>query len=306
MRGRRSEGPASRSAQCPPARQPAPCGAAAGAAKRPGAFRRVLLAGTLIALLTAMPARAQQPTADLVARYRAAFMQRELARFYAQFGARRPVMPLMRPVLQDSTLEAALRALSFEELPLVIEPLPALFVLGRVRRFSRLERLAFRRQFPDVAWSYLGGNYRTPLDTALTWRLRGALEARYGLPTQTVVETDTVLGRGTTSQFEYWLAVNDTIPLIVTDPDGPRGRGLVLATDARFRDLLPLVREAVLGDLAREAPAPYADYFYDAEARTWYLTGYDAGGFVLRPIRRPEFRTTGRPPLDALRRDGPR
>ncbi|HYE59233.1 MAG TPA: hypothetical protein VD948_12040 [Rhodothermales bacterium] len=260
----------------------------------------------MLVVLGALPADAQQPTSDLVGRYRAAFLQREVARFEERFGARRPIAPLMRPALQDSALEAALRALDFEELPLIIEPLPELFVLGSVRRFSRLERLAFRAQFPDVAWSYLGSNYRTPLDTALTWRLRGALEARYGMPTQTVVETDETLRQGTTSQFEYWLAVNDTIPLVVTDPNGPRGRGLILATDARFRDLLPSIRDAVFGSLASEAPASYADYFYDAEAREWYLTGFDHLGFVLRAIPRPEFRTSGRPTLEALRREEPR
>ncbi len=171
-----------------------------------------------------------------------------------------------------------------------------------MRRFSRLERLAFRNLFPDPAWSFLGSNYRTALDTSATWRLRGALEARYGMPTLTLVEADTVLQRGTASQFEYWLAVNDTIPLVVTDPNGPRGRGLVLATDARYRSLLPILRETLFADLAAARPASYADYFFDADNRAWYLTGYDPLGFVLKAIARPNYRTGGRPTLDALRR----
>lgn len=262
--------------------------------RRPGGFFLVLL-------LAILPVAAQAP-GDLVARYRAAFLQRELTRFYEQYGARRPVAPLMRPVLQDTVLEASLRALDFEELPLVIEPLPEMLVVENVRRYGRLERLAFGMRFPDVAWSFLGSNYRTALDTALTWRLRGALEARYGMPTQTVVETEERLQQGTTFQFEYWLAVNDTIPLVVSDPNGPRGRGLILATDARYRSLLPVLREALFGGLATERPAPYADYFYDPELRAWYLTGYDRMGFVMRSIARPAFRTSGRPPIDALRR----
>ena len=43
----------------------------------------------MLVVLGALPADAQQPTSDLVGRYRAAFMQREVARFEERFGARR-------------------------------------------------------------------------------------------------------------------------------------------------------------------------------------------------------------------------
>ena len=164
--------------------------------------------------------------------------------------------------------------------------------------------MCIRDSFGDVPWSFAGNTFERPADTVRTYRLRGALEARYGSPTRTIGDlgADVQPGIGTAFQFEYWFVVNDSLPLLVSDVGNPRDRGLVVATHARLREWLPVLRAWMLDDLASAPALPYADYAYHPATRSWSVVGLDAGRFVERPIPRPDFRTVSRPLPSALRR----
>ncbi|PSQ80379.1 MAG: hypothetical protein BRD46_04335 [Bacteroidetes bacterium QS_8_68_15] len=168
----------------------------------------------------------------------------------------------------------------------------------------------FERRFADVEWAYLGrvtGPRRTALDTMQTRRLRARLQARYGDPTRTVVDTDSLMGgrsAGDYIQFEYWLVANDTIPLKVVDPGGPFDRGLVVSAPARYRERLPELRAAVFAPLLRtRRRAPYVDYYYDPATETWYRTGFDGERFFTVPADRRDVVPGRRPTLRRGRRD---
>ena len=263
------------------------------------AFAAVLLGGGLLAA----PGASGQGFLD---RYRTTAAARQAEARGAGPGDARAVLPVEPLAVLDSAANAALAWFASGDLPLVVEPLPHAFAATSVRVVRRLERLGFRNRYAQTPWAYAGPLYRTTLDTMRTWRLRAALEARYGAPSETVGDlgADTRLGLGSAFEFEYWFVVNDSIPLRVSDAGGPLDRGLIVSTDAKYRDRIYRLREAVFGDLATTRPAPFADYYFDPEAKAWWVVGYDGFRFVRRAIPRPDFRTVGRPPVAALRAGG--
>lgn len=164
---------------------------------------------------------------------------------------------------------------------------------------SKLERPVFRSRFADVSWAFHQGRTYDMLDTTRTWDLRARLEAHFGPPTQTLAEIDSVesLPAEAIVQFEYWIVVNDSIPVLVLDVNGPMDRGLVFATDARFRESLLTLRNAVLERLVTNGRrAAYADYWFRKGRGEWSVTGYDGASFFDRRIARPD-PVSGRPPV---------
>jgi hypothetical protein len=163
-------------------------------------------------------------------------------------------------------------------------PLPRL----RERRVvRRLERPVFEQRFSGVRWAYLGANGPAVLDTMQTRDLRARLQAHYGDPTHTVVDADSLTGRPVADyvQFEYWFVVNDAIPIKVVDTGGPFDRGVVFAAPARFRGRLAELRAALFAPLLEtRLRARYVDYFFDADAETWYRAGFDGRRFFVESV----------------------
>jgi hypothetical protein len=172
-----------------------------------------------------------------------------------------------------------------------------------------MERSWFRKRYGDTDWSFLGTGPRlTFLDTTYTRDLRARLQARFGAPTRTLAEVDLAAWRRSPDssrealpQFAYWFVVNDSIPVRVTDVNGPAGRGLIVSTDREHRDRLLALRAALLGDLRRAEPTPYVDYYYDDAARRWYRVGFDGRSFFRERISRFDIVRGRRPRLDTVR-----
>lgn len=250
------------------------------------------------------PSTAMSPVEALGRRYQAAHERALTEDLLRRFGATRPIAPPVRLPLQDSVLEARLRVLDYREIPVVVEPLPPPFAVTSVTKVPRFGLPSFQARFGEVPWSFAGNTFERAADTVRTYRLRGALEGRYGSPTRTIGDlgADVQPGVNTAFQFEYWFVVNDSLPLLVSDVGNPRDRGLVVATHARLREWLPLLRAWMLDDLASAPAVSYADYTYNPATRSWAVVGLDGGRFVERPIPRPDIRTVSRPLPSALRR----
>ncbi len=276
----------------------------------------VAAALSAVSFAAAVPARAQEtvpavrasrpltPTEVLGRRFQAARERALVESLLGRFGAMRPVLPPVRVPLADSAMEAKMRAMDYQEIPVVVEPLPPPFSVATAVKTPRFGLPGFQATFGEVPWSFLGNTFTASGDTIRTTRLRGALQARYGAPTRTLGDLgpDARLGSATAFQFEYWFAVNDTIPLLVSDVGGPRDRGLVVATHARLREWLPVLRAWLLDDLAAARPEPWADYYYDPPARAWSVVGFDGFRIVERAIPRPDVRVAPRPIPSDLRR----
>ncbi len=157
----------------------------------------------------------------------------------------------------------------------------------------------YRPLFDTTKWAFLGSSSLSELDTTLTRELRSRLESRFGRPTRTLVEIGqpSELDRAEMIQFEYWFVLNDSIPVIVIDVNGPWDRGLVMASNHSYRRQLSEIKEAFLGQLVTdEVRKPFADYYYNPEQQVWYVTGFDGASFFDVRIGRPNL-GLGRPNL---------
>ncbi len=256
-------------------------------------FRAYALTAALALWVVFMPRPASaQELLDLL---REARTQRQAEQLEAEFGPRpRHAPPAALPYRGD-TLLTWIRGESAGERELAA-PEAYLFDKTSWRMVRRLQRNWFRSRFDSVQWAYLGNSEGRPVDTTWTRELRGRLESRFGQPTRTLLELDRTAGPRPDEyiQFEYWLVLNDTIPLIVMDTGGPFDRGVVVAADGRFRSLLGQIRHALWLELAGVEPAAYVDYYYDAEERAWYRTGYEGSRYTTTRIKQPNL-ARGRP-----------
>jgi len=260
----------------------------------------------LILLLSVVlvPGAQAQPTPpdslSLVERYRTTRVHMLVQEYLAERAGIpvRPPRPL--PVEPDSLLEP--------EAPRVPGASPARpsFPVTEVRRVRDLERGWFRTQYENVEWSFLGAGTRlTFYDTTRTRDLRARLQAQFGDPTHTMAEVYSREWRRTPDsvraepiQFEYWFVVNDSIPVRVSDINGPAERGVIVSTDRGHRERLPALRAALFAPLRRGDRAPYVDYYYEEETRRWYRVGYDGTQFFRERISRFDITPGRRPNLD--------
>ncbi|PSQ96880.1 MAG: hypothetical protein BRD55_04345 [Bacteroidetes bacterium SW_9_63_38] len=183
------------------------------------------------------------------------------------------------------------------------------FPVTDVRRVRDLERTWFRERYADVEWSFLGAGTRvTFFDTTRTRALRAYLEAAFGEPTRTMAELYSNAWRRAPDstreepiQFEYWFIVNDSIPVRVSDVNGPAERGVIVSTRRQYRDRLLALRNGLLAPLRGGRPAPYVDYYYEDETRRWYRVGYDGETYFRERISRFDITPGRRPALETSR-----
>ncbi len=269
-------------------------------------FAMILLLGEPTAPLAQAQDRpeARRDSLDLVSRYRMVRYQVLAQKIVAQMPLRtRPPEPI--PVPSDS-LFAPSRS---RDRTATAETEAPSFPLEEVRRVRHLERSWFRDQYGDTEWAFLGsGPDLTLLDTTRTRELRARLEAHFGPPSFTVAEVDVDewirqpdSTRERLVQFAYWFVVNDSIPVRVTDTNGPDDRGLIVSTDRAYRDRLVGLRASLLAPLRRPKRAPYVDYYYEKDSRRWYRVGFDGQSFFREHISRRDIVPGRRPRLETVR-----
>ncbi|MFT5144435.1 MAG: hypothetical protein ACI80V_000111 [Rhodothermales bacterium] len=252
----------------------------------------------LIGLLLACAgdARAQ----DLVDRFRRARILRVAQESFDREAYYLNPAPAAHLPTRGDTLAAWIASLQPRQAPEAIAtPPPPPFEVESLRLYGKLERISFLNLYGQTRWAFMQGRRTAEIDTTRTTDIRARLEARFGGPTLTVAELENVQTRTEEEiiQFEYWMVLNDSIPVMVLDVNGPLERGVVVATDARWREELDAIRYALLGGLFEEPiRAPYVDYFYQAATSTWYATGFDGATFFHRRIDRPNLKL-GRPVL---------
>jgi hypothetical protein len=253
-------------------------------------------------MLAAVPVYGQNPPYvsrhDLPKFYREAQLQMQFDQILSRVKPGLQALPPMHLASPADTVALWIARQAFNYTP----PPKKVRVTSRVEKWQlvkRIERHQYSGRFDTVKWAYLGNNYLTPIDTSFTPKIRARMQARFGAPTRTLVELDysRPLSREEYIQFEYWFIVNDSIPMIVMDVNGPFDRGLVVACDHQYRNILYTLRQSFLGTLLEEeTPAPYVDYYYNYPARRWYRTGFDGRQFFTDPIGQPNL-ARGRPQL---------
>lgn len=169
-------------------------------------------------------------------------------------------------------------------------PLYAQFEKPEIRKVSGDEWGEFERRFADIKWTGQGFNENIEgFDRLETHEIRARLQAEYGDPTKKlddlITRSDFRLAEAI--QFEYWFVVNDSIPMMVLDVDGPFRRGLVYGAASRYVDLMPEIKRTFTRELLEEEPADYEDYFYSPEREQWFLVRNEDGEYTTEEIDAP-------------------
>lgn len=159
-----------------------------------------------------------------------------------------------------------------------------------IEKVSRADRAGFQRRFGNVQWTGAGFEGSTVIDRIPTRELRARLQKVYGDPSQKL--RDLIDGSnfrpGHYIQFEYWFVINDEIPMMVLDIDGPFGNGLVFAGDSRYVDLMPEIKRTLSSKLMGITElAEYEDHYFDINEQQWYLVRYHDGSFSNEKVPRP-------------------
>jgi len=140
----------------------------------------------------------------------------------------------------------------------------------------------FENKYDHVVWTGEGLSKVTEVDSRQTNMLRARLQTLYGDPTKTVEDLfgNEDFDAGQAIQFEYWFMVNDSIPMVILDIDGPFRRGLVFGGYSKFEDSLPKIKKDFsleLLKLEREDLDPYQDYYLSTERNSWYNVKFQNG-----------------------------
>lgn len=252
----------------------------------------------LLSTVHCLPVQAQEDVAGLLQRQRAEKRAGELLHVLGGRIAARPTAHLgqntlywlwhdrvltRRQAVADSTAEAARRVREDS-----LAQLPATLAAIRWAKVEPATQEPFLVQYREAYW--VATPTPVALDTVGTPRLRALLNGLFGAPTRNAAAAEEVGYAGSEFvQFEYWLVVNDSIPLLVLDRGGPFGRGLLLAGDEAHRRYLPLVAHDLTTRLLAARPTPYVDYYHASEGRRWYQTGFDGTAYYARETRAPRW-----------------
>lgn len=169
---------------------------------------------------------------------------------------------------------------------------PDVFRVPTFKKVENSERAAFMSRFNQMR-DMTGNGFQgeTAIDPVPSAELRARLQRQFGNPTVTVADFvgASNIRPGNSIQFEYWFIVNDSIPMMILDSDGPFASGLVMGGSSRFVDMMPGVKRAFSDKLmSNRSLAEYTDYFYSPEREQWYQVRYQNGTFETKPIAVPD------------------
>lgn len=166
----------------------------------------------------------------------------------------------------------------------------AQFAKPVIKKVSHAHRKQFTKKFKSIKWTGQGLYGKTVIDSIQTNRLRARLQAAFGSPTQKVGDLihKKSFNLKEAIEFEYWFTVNDSIPMMVLDIDGPFGHGLTYGGASRYIDLMPQIKRAFSRKLMSvDSLADYQDYFYSPERSQWFNVKYKNGKFTNKKISSP-------------------
>lgn len=167
----------------------------------------------------------------------------------------------------------------------------AQFEEPELKKVTPEQREWFQNEFRDIKWTGQGLYGSTAIDDVKTDELRARLQAAFGEPTQKLEDliNQKNFRPGKAIQFEYWFTVNDSIPMMILDVDGPFGRGLVYGGASRYVDLMPQIKRTLSRRLMEiKSLAAFQDYFYSPEREQWYSVTYKDDELNTEPIKSPQ------------------
>lgn len=270
--------------------------------RRPRATHRIRSAAARAAglalgvwLALAPPAAAQTGLTDVLMQQRLEARIAETLGDVGSFIPPRPVVrltPVDRPTRIYRAIYAAIDARRDSIEQARRDSLAAIIRLDAIdwERVPASDQGTFIERFREAYWvSARPGDQ--PIDTVATADLRGRLQRVFGDPTRNADALRQQNYSGSEYvQFEYWFVVNDSIPALILDIDGPFGDGLVLAGDETYEKYLPLLKADLSEQLTSvSGPDPWVDYYHSADRDAWFRTGYNGVERFTVGIRPPRW-----------------
>lgn len=170
------------------------------------------------------------------------------------------------------------------------QQVPSAFAAPVIKKVEKSERAAFQSRFGDMIMTGEGFQGNTVIDNLPTTEIRARLQKAYGDPT---MRLEDFIGQpnvrpGNSIQFEYWFIVNDSIPMMVLDIDGPFTLGLVYAGSNRYVDMMPEIKRTLSRALMNvSSMGEFQDVFYSPERNEWFNVEYKNGVYKTDKISRP-------------------
>jgi|SRR5690625_3986458 len=187
-------------------------------------------------------------------------------------------------------LSLKLLFLTILSLPLLTTQSYAQFEAPDIEKVGQDRQSWFMDKFGDINWTGQGFYDNTDLDGRQTNEIRARLQAAYGDPTKTIEDLIKLedFRPAQAIQFEYWFVIDDSIPMMILDIDGPFGRGLVYAGASKYIDLMPQVKRVFSKEVMAIDDLPaYQDYYYSPERRQWFNVTHDNGDYRTTEISSP-------------------
>lgn len=161
-----------------------------------------------------------------------------------------------------------------------------------IEKISNERASWFMDKYEDIKWTGAGFYDDTELDGRQTNEIRARLQKAYGDPTKTIGDliNSKDFRPAQAIQFEYWFVIDDTIPMMVLDIDGPFGRGLVYAGASKYIDLMPQIKRVFSKEIMkpnRDSLSAYQDYYYSPERGQWFNVKHNDGKFRTVRISSP-------------------
>lgn len=166
----------------------------------------------------------------------------------------------------------------------------AQFEAPQFKKVTHDKRAWFNSKFKDIKWTGRGLYGKTELESRQTNELRARLQTVFGEPTQTLEDLidEEDFRPGKAIEFEYWFVVDDKIPLMVLDVDGPFGKGLVFGGASKYIDLMPQIKRTFAKKLmSPDSLDNYQDYFYSPEREQWFNVMFKNGNYKTKEIDSP-------------------
>lgn len=164
------------------------------------------------------------------------------------------------------------------------------FAAPEFKKVELVDADEFERRFHATQWTGQGFQGRTAIDVLPAMELRARLQKVFGNPTKRLEDliTKPNFRLGEAIQYEYWFVINDSIPLMILDIDGPFATGLVYAGPVAYMDFMPEIKRALSTKIMQaERLAEFTDIFYSPERNQWFEISYKDGEFETKEISRP-------------------
>jgi hypothetical protein len=168
----------------------------------------------------------------------------------------------------------------------------AFFGAPKFKKIEKQDLPAFLRKYNTSNLTGRGLQNNVTVDNIPTMEIRARMEAAFGAPTKTVIDmlAESDFRPAKYIQFEYWFEVNDSIPMVILDPNGPFSTGLTYGGLPRFVDIMPEIKREFNKRLMDvQNLGEYSDYYYALDERDkakgeaipegWYLVHYKKGTF---------------------------